>query len=169
MGNCTGLVWGTAKDSAGNLLSGVTVDINWMQAEGSQSLQIGGDVDLKTPTARATTTSSGNYVIPFFWQSYQVPGSLASAHAMQWLTDSTYKSINNHGQLVTTVDGMKLFGMICPSVPTNTKNISKFVVTIMMARDNDLKGVGILKRFLGNVDAITTELQGCYSNINFVI
>src|SRR5437764_14917450 len=98
MGNCTGVIYGRVTNSDGSPLAGVDIDLNWVQRAEGGSLKVGGNDDLNTYVPRCPTTKAGEYIIPFYWDSTQVPGSVASALAMRWGSDGDYTPMNKHGQ-----------------------------------------------------------------------
>lgn len=168
MGNCTGVIYGRVKSSNGSPIAGVEVDLNWIQRAEGGALKVGGDDKLLTYTPRCPTTKAGEYTIPFFWESAQVPGNLASALAMRWYSDNSYTPINKHGQLGVGVDLRKLIGVVAPPIPSGGPSAASMFLDFYITATPELKGMSILKRFIGSFDLITTELQGCFSRIDFV-
>ncbi len=169
MSNCTGVIYGLVTSPDGTPLSGVDVTLNWVQRAEGEPLTVGGDDDLKTYVPRCTTTESGKYIIPFFWASTQVPGSVASALAMLWYSDNTYKSLNKHGKLDVGIDLRKLIGVVAPPIPSGGPSAASMFLKFYIAAKPEFKGMGILTRFIGSFKMVTAELQGCYSNIDFVL
>jgi hypothetical protein len=169
MSNCTGVVYGVVTYSDGSPVSGATVDINWIQEAQGGPLRIGGDDNMTTFTPQVETTRAGEYVIPFFWASTQVPGAIASALAIRWDPRGNWSvasSANIHGQLGVGVDLRKLFGIVAPPLPSNVPGAAGTFLTFYMAASDDLKGLGLLRRF-GSTAFISAELQGCFSRIDF--
>jgi len=125
MANCTGIVFGTVQRFGDQSpIAGVDVSINWVQEAQGGSLRIGGDDSLTTYVPRGKTTSSGNYIVPFFWASEQVPGDIASALAMNWFADNSYQSKNLHGRVYVTLDVRRLFGVAAPPFPSSPRGAS---------------------------------------------
>lgn len=168
MSNCTGIIYGLVTNAAdGSPISGATVDLNWVQEAQGGPLRIGGNDALTTPVPLTTTTSAGEYIIPFFWASEQVPGSAASAHVMRFYADNSYTSMNLHGLLGVGVDVKKLIGIAAPPIPASGSSAASMFLTFFLAATPELKGMGILKRFVQSTKFISAELQGCYSRIDF--
>jgi hypothetical protein len=169
MSNCTGIVYGVVTYADGSPISGATVDINWIQEAQGGPLRIGGDDNLQTFTPQVTTTNAGEYLIPFFWASTQVPGAIASVLAIRWNPGNSYSvanSANRHGQLEIGLDLRKLFGVLAPPLPSNIPGAAGTFLTFYLAASDDLKGLGMLRRF-GSTAFISAELQGCFSRIDF--
>ena len=167
MGNSTGVIYGRVKSSDGSPISDVEVDLNWVQREGGV-LRVGGDDNLTTFVPRCPTTKAGEYIIPFFWESAQVPGNMASALAMRWYSDKSYIPMNKHGLLGVGVDLRKLIGVVAPPIPSGGSSAAGMFLDFYLTATPELKGMSILKRFIGSFDLITTELQGCFCKIDFV-
>lgn len=171
MSNCTGIVYGYVRYSDGSPISGVTVDINWVQESNTGPLRIGGDDNLQTYTPQVSTTKSGEYVIPYFWASTQVPGAIASVLAIRWQPGdgvAVASSANRHGNLEISLDLRKLFGVIAPPLPSNVPGAAGTFLTFYIAASEELKGVGILRRF-GSTAFISAELQGLYTRLDFTL
>jgi hypothetical protein len=168
MGNATGVIYGRVKSSDGSPIAGVDIDLNWIQRAEGGALKVGGDDNLKTYVPRCPTAKSGEYIIPFFWESAQVPGNIASALAIRWESGGSYTPINKHGQLGVGVDVRKLIGVVAPPIPSGGPSAAGMFLDFWIAADQELKGMSIIKRFLGSFDVMTAELQGCFSNIDFV-
>jgi hypothetical protein len=169
--NCTGVVYGVVRYSDGSPIPGATVDINWIQESQGGPLRIGGDDNLTIYTPQVTTTKAGEYVIPFFWASTQVPGAIASALALRWdprNPQNVASSANLHGQLGVGVDLRKLFGVIAPPLPANVPGAAGIFLKFYLAASDDLKGLGVLRRF-GSTAFISAELQGCFSRVDFAL
>lgn len=169
MGNCTGIIYGRVTNSSGSPIAGVEIDINWVQRAEGGALKIGGNENLNTFTPKCPTTKKGEYVIPFFWESAQVPGSIASALAMHWYNRHQYNALNRHGQLETGVDVRKLIGVVASPLPSDGPSAANSFVDFYISASEELKGMGILKRFVGSFQLLSKELQGCYCKINFVM
>ena len=167
MGNNSGLIYGKVKDSNGAPMKGVEVSLNWAQRAEGNALTVGGNSDLNVFVPKCTTTKAGEYVIPFFWDSTQVVGSIASALAMNWLDGSDYRAQNMHGQLYATIDVRKLLGNVAPSIPSDTASAGNMLLTFMMAATTELTGMGMLVRFINSSSLISAEQQGCLSRIDF--
>jgi hypothetical protein len=88
---------------------------------------------------------------------------------MHWHSKTDYTAMNKHGQLSTGVDVRKLIGVVAPPIPSGGPSAAGTFLDFYMAATPELKGLDILKRFVGSFQLITAELQGCYSNINFVL
>lgn len=171
MSNCTGVVYGVVNRADGSPISGATVDINWVQEAQGGPLRIGGDDNLQRYTPQVQTTKAGEYIIPFFWASTQVPGAIASALAIRWdprNDKNVASSANMHGQLGVGLDLRKLFGTMAPPLPANVPDAAGTFLTFYLAASEDLKGLDILKRF-GSTAFISAELQGCFSRIDFAL
>jgi len=168
MSNCTGVIYGKVKDSGGSPLSGVEVSLNWIQRAEGGALTVGGDDDLKTFVPNCTTTGKGNYIIPFFWASTQVPGNIASALAMRWYGNNNYTPSNKHGVLGMGVDLRKLIAAAAPAAPSGGTDAANMFLTFFLAAKSDLKGMDIASRFVNSFALLSSELQGCYCNIDFV-
>jgi|SRR6516162_474786 hypothetical protein len=168
MANCTGLIYGLVTNpDDGSPISGVQVSINWVQEAQGGALQIGGDDSLSQWVPTATTTSAGEYAVPFFWASERVPGNLASALAMRFYSDNSYTSMNRHGQLDVGLDLRRLLGVVFPPIPDGAGSAGSMVLKFWTAATPELKGMGILTRFIGSLKLSAVELQGCYSRIDF--
>jgi hypothetical protein len=166
--NNTGVIYGVVTSASdGSPLSGVDVSLNWVQRAEGNPLQVGGNDDLTTWVPTCTTTKNGAYVIPFFWASEQVPGDVASALAMRWFDDNSHTSQNKHGQLFVGVDVRRLFGLVAPPIPSSGGSAGSMFLKFFLAFKDDLKGMGILTRFIGSLKLSAIELQGCYSRIDF--
>jgi hypothetical protein len=171
MSNCTGLVYGYVTYSDKSPISGVSLDINWVQEAGTGPLRIGGDDNLQTYTPKVTTTRSGEYIIPYFWASTQVPGAIASVLAIRWEPGNgvaVASSQNQHGNLELSLDLRKLFGVVAPPLPSNVPGAAGTFLTFYTASSEELKGVGILRRF-GSTALISAELQGLYTRLDFTL
>jgi hypothetical protein len=167
MSNCTGVIYGRVTSSGGSPISGVDIDLNWVERAEGGALTVGGNDNLSAYVPRCTTTKAGEYIIPFFWESTQVPGNIASALAMRWYSNDAYTPKNKHGQLGVGVDLRKLLGVVAPPIPSGVASAASMFLRFYMAATPELKGMGILTRFVGSFALITAELQGCYSNIDF--
>ena len=168
MGNCTGVIYGKVTDSDRSPLAGVEITLNWVQKADGGALKVGGDDKLQTFVPRCPTTKAGEYIIPFFWESAQTPGSTASALAMRWFSDNNYTPINKHGQLGIGVDLGGLLRVAAPPIPASGPSAASMFLKFYIAATPELKGMSILTRFIGSTKFITAELQGCFSNIDFV-
>lgn len=170
MSNCTGVVYGYVKYSDGSAISGATMDINWVQEAGTGPLRIGGDDKLQTYTPRVTTTRSGEYIIPYFWASTQVPGAIASVLGIHWAGSGAdiASSANLHGNLDLSLDLRKLFGIIAAPLPSNVPGAAGTFLTFYTAATPELKGIGMLRRFASTA-FISTELQGLYTRLDFAL
>lgn len=171
MSNCTGVVYGVVSYGDGSPISDATVDINWIQETQGGPLRIGGDDNLQTYTPQITTTKAGEYLIPYFWAAEQVPGSIASVLALRWSPGNTYNvasSANRHGQLELSLDLRKLFGNIASPLPANVPGAAGTFLTFYMAANDDLKGLGLLRRFASTA-FLSTEQFGLYSRIDFAL
>jgi hypothetical protein len=167
MSNCTGVIYGKVQDSGGSPISGVDVSLNFLQRADGGELRVGGDDLLTTFVPRATTTKAGEYIIPLFWESTQVPGSIASALAMRWGNNMSYSSQNQHGLLEVGLDLRKLLGFIFPPIPSTVPGAANMFLRFYIAASKELQGLNILRRFTGSIGLLSTELQGCYSRIDF--
>jgi hypothetical protein len=168
MSNCTGVLYGVVADpDDGSPISGVWVDLNWVQRAEGGPLNVGEDDGLMKSTPRCLTSSSGQYIIPFFWASEQVPGSLASAHAMRFYDDNSYTSMNMHGTLQVGLDVRRLIGVALPPIPASSSSAASLFLKFWTSADKELKGMGIITRFIGSMKLSAVELQGCFSRIDF--
>jgi hypothetical protein len=168
MSNCTGVIFGKAIDTNGQPLAGIEISLNWIFKEGGGPLTVGGDDDLRTFVPKCLTTKAGEYLIPFFWKSTEFPGSTASALAMKWNSGGTYQSQNKHGQAIEAVDLRKLIGVVAPPLPGSAKDAAGAFLDFYQTATPELKGMGIVTRFISSFGLLTAELRGCYSNIYFV-
>jgi len=87
---------------------------------------------------------------------------------MRWFSDNNYTPINKHGQLGIGVDLRKLIGVAAPPIPASGPSAASMFLKFYIAATPELKGMSILTRFIGSTKLITAELQGCFSNIDFV-
>lgn len=118
MGNCTGVIYGRVTNpDDGSPISGVRVDLNWVQNAEGGALKIGGNAELTAWVPSGATTSAGEYIIPFFWASEQVPGEWVSAFAIRFYADNSYTSMNRHGHLAVGEDVLKLIAIVAPPIP----------------------------------------------------
>jgi hypothetical protein len=120
MGNCTGIIYGLVTSSNdGSPIPKVYVSLNWVQRAEGGPLKVGGNDDLTKWVPDTETTKSGEYVIPFYWASEQVPGDVASALAMWYYAGNLNDRIamNKHGQVGVGVDVKKLIGVVAPPIP----------------------------------------------------
>jgi hypothetical protein len=169
MANCTGVVYGlvTGADD-GKPISDVRVQLNWVQRAEGGPLKIGGNDALTTFVPYATTTSAGEYVIPFFWASELVPGTIASALAIRFYSDNSYTSMNKHGLVFMGVDVKKLLGAGGYSpVPTSAGSGASMFLKFYLAATDDLKKMGTLKKIVDSTKLISAELQGVYCGVDF--
>ena len=155
MGNNTGVIYGQVQ----NMGASATVDLNWVQQDGSAAtLQVGGDSDLTTYTPRAAAASSGKYVLPFFWQSYQSPGAIASALAMNWAKDGTYTPLNMHGNVAIVIDIKKIFNGAAPDgMSTDPGDATRLFWTFWQLAAPELKAIDMVVRFLSSGGIFSTE------------
>jgi len=168
MSNCTGVVYGNVSYSDGSAIRGAQMDINWVQESNTGPLRIGGDDNLQTYTPKVDTTKSGEYVIPYFWASTQVPGSIASVLGIRWNGSNVASSANRHGNLELSLDLRKLFGLIAAPAPSNVPGAAGLFLTFYLAASDDLKGLGMLRRF-GTTALLSTEQFGLYTRLDFTL
>jgi len=168
MANCTGIIYGVVTCPPGDKpIPDVDVSLNWVQRAEGGPLKIGGNDDLTSFPPTCTTTKAGEYVIPFYWASQQVPGNIASALAMRWYSNGKYSCMNQQGQLGIGLDVKKLIGVVTPPIPASGGSAASMFLKFFLAATDDLKGMSILTRFVQSTKFISTELQGCYANIDF--
>lgn len=170
MANCTGLIYGLVTNpDDGSPISGVQVSINWVQEAQGGALQIGGDDTLSQWVPTVTTTSAGEYMVPFFWASERVPGDMASALAMRFYSDNSYTSMNRHGRLAVHGDVRRIISLMSPPspIPSDVSSAQSLLFTFWTAATPELKGMGILTRFFKSTSLISPTFQGCSSRIDF--
>jgi hypothetical protein len=163
MSNCTGVIYGKIT-TAGSPAAGFEVSLNWIQKADGGTLQVGGADDLSTYTPKATTTRGGQFVLPFFWSSVQVPGSLASILAIRFASDFSYQSKNYRDQVLIGVDLRKLMGVVTPPLPNSVPSAANRFLTFYMTV-KEMKEITPLRRFFGTA-FISAELQGLYGEFN---
>ncbi|MFM0277692.1 hypothetical protein P0D75_06680 [Paraburkholderia sediminicola] len=168
MSNNTGIVYGlvTSQDD-GSPLPGVAVDLNWVQDAQGGPMSVGGNDGLTSWVPRVKTTSAGEYLIPFFWASEQVPGDIASALAVRFYDDNSYTSMNRHGPLTVSLDVRRLLGIVTPPLPTSGAAGFSMALKFWLAATPELKGMSMLTRFIGSLKLSAIENQGIVCRIDF--
>lgn len=164
MSNCTGVIYGKVT-AGGKPAAGFEVSLNWILREGGgKTLTVGGTDDLTTYVPKVTTASGGEYIMPFFWSSVEVPGSLGSALAIRFAADFTYESKNHRDQVLLGVDLRKLIQVVTPPLPNSVPTAANRFLTFYLIV-KDMKEIAPLRRFFGT-SFITAELQGLYGEFN---
>jgi hypothetical protein len=74
--------------------------------------------------------------------------------------------MNQHGTLGVGLDVKRVMAMLGYSPLSGSSGASAFASFYIKAKDG-LKGMDILKRFMGSAGFRETELQGIYSRIDF--
>jgi len=166
--NCTGVIYGkVTSQQGGGAVSGAEVDLNWITRAEGGALQVAGDDNLSKYVPRVKTTSKGEYVIPFFWASTQVPGSTASVLGIQFYSDFSYRSRNVHGNVVLSLDLRKLFGLVAPPIPSSAPDAATMFLNFYTAAPQ-LKALSPLTR-LFSASFISVEQQGLYARIDVAL
>ena len=168
--NCTGVIYGVVTNANDQSpIAGATVSLSWInRADGSQ-LRVGGSDDLKAFVPRCDTTKAGEYLIPFYWASEEVPGDTAAVYVMRWYSDRTYTSMHKHAQVFVGLDVKKLMGVLVPPIPSSGSSAASLFLKFFLAATPDLKTIGGIAKFNTDTKLYTTEIQGCYCNADFSV
>jgi len=75
--------------------------------------------------------------------------------------------MNLHGQLGVGLDVRRLIGLVTPPIPGGVSSAGNMVVKFWTAATPELKGLGMITRFIGSLKLSAIENQGCYSKIDF--
>jgi len=165
MSNCTGMIFGNVTSASGGGAGNIDVSLSWIVRADGPALQIGGDDNLQTYVAHGTTDSAGDYMIPFYWASTQVPGNVASVLARQPTSDGDI-AVNQHGNPIVGLDLRKLIGMVAPPIPGSTTDGASLFLTFYLA-SSDLQTLSPLTRLFPSSPIISAELQGLYCRVDF--